>query len=80
MRTLFEEYELMLKKAGEFMKIHEISMSGRNLQEGVTGMVIPSNLLDDFEKELRKADKKFTKLEKESGSDDAAFYFPFGRD
>lgn len=99
---LYDDYLKMLIDAESFMKVHNVRMSGKNIEPGTGALVIPESLLNEFGKKiktidrnilekkiektkkikevLRKSDNPYDVPEQSSGSDDAAFYFPFGRD
>lgn len=89
---MYKSYMKMVAEAQYFMKIHNVRMSGEDIKPGTKAIVIPRELLEELGEKIKEFEKKSFSMEKpvennpynvpekSSLSEDAAFYFPFGRD
>ena len=57
MLSLSKEFETMLTNALSFTKTYNIKVTGQNLSQKVSGVVIPDYLLEEFIKKLQEVDK-----------------------
>lgn len=80
-QSLLNEFAEKLMKADIIIDINERRKKDL-LEENqkIEKEKIINNALDMLQKSLRKSDNPYDVPEQSSGSDDAAFYFPFGRD
>lgn len=90
---LLEHFDALIKHSSDFMKAHNIKVTGEKLYTKTSVLVFTEPMLIEFQKILqeaedemrkvrlmaaKKADNPFQVPEKSSLSDDSAYYFPFG--